>query len=74
MLAIKEDLFVQETEKLKSIWEELNPIDDRVDNELFDLIDKILQILFLINLTKKIYYKIRVLLAMKKKKSINIKK
>ena len=38
MLAINDGLFDQETERLKSLWEELNPIDDIVDNELYDLI------------------------------------
>lgn len=41
MLTINDDLFEQETERLKSLWEELNPIDNIVDNELFDLIENI---------------------------------
>ena len=40
-LTINDDLFDQETVRLKSIWEELNPVDDIVDNDLFDLIDNI---------------------------------
>ena len=39
MLTINDVQFDQETERLKNMREEINPIDDKVNSELFDLID-----------------------------------